>query len=561
MTFPNTHTPARTSRFRLRRPVLATLALGLAVTLSACAGTSSPETSASGEPVEGGTLKVSFLADNTNLVSLDPFQVYWLEHRVLLRNVTESLTDQDPETGEIIPWLATEWQISDDGLEYTFSLRDDVTFSNGEPFDATAVKTAFDSNKAFAAEVPSVFGATYLKGYDHSEIIDDQTIKVVLSTANAAFLQATSTTNLAILAPESYALTAAERSLGAIIGTGPFTLDKYTPEVGVWLSKRAGYNWASDASTNPGEAYLDEVEVTYTPEDSVRNGNFLQGTTDIAWPRNPFSETDLALLESGGATIQTRSLPGPAWNYYPNASEGKILSDPVVRQALQKSIDREAYASTIYSADFTVVEGPFDQTTPFFESQVDALAHDPEGAAELLEDAGWELGDDGYRYKDGEKLTLVRPVAAESPGEVLVQDQLRQVGIDLEIKILVAGQLTSETTAGNYDLTSTYMTRADPAVLQTILDPRFANNSTIARNSAEADTAPAIQALYDAGLAAIDPAERAEVYADLQELLIDENVAFPVYERLWQAATAEKVQNFSWTSEGFATFNQIWLSE
>jgi peptide/nickel transport system substrate-binding protein len=133
MTFPKTRTPARTSRFRLRRPVLATLALGLVVTLSACAGTSSPATSAGGEPVEGGTLKVSFLADNTNLVSLDPFQVYWLEHRVLLRNVAESLTDQDPETGEIIPWLATEWQISDDGLEYIFSLRDDVTFSNGEP--------------------------------------------------------------------------------------------------------------------------------------------------------------------------------------------------------------------------------------------------------------------------------------------------------------------------------------------------------------------------------------------------------------------------------------------
>lgn len=209
----------------------------LAFTLAAC--------SPSGEDATSKTLNIAFWGDNTTLVSVDPFQVYWLEHRVLLRNVAESLTDQDPATGRIIPWLASSWEVSDDALQYTFHLRQDVSFSNGERFDAQAVKTAFDSNKAFAAQLPATFGATYLAGFDHAEVVDPFTVRLVLSRPNAGFLQATSTTNLAILAPASYALTAQERSLGKIIGTGPFILEHYTPEVGARLVKRADYAWAS----------------------------------------------------------------------------------------------------------------------------------------------------------------------------------------------------------------------------------------------------------------------------------------------------------------------------
>ncbi len=85
----------------------------LAFTLAAC--------SPSGEDATSKTLNIAFWGDNTTLVSVDPFQVYWLEHRVLLRNVAESLTDQDPATGRIIPWLASSWEVSDDALQYTFT--------------------------------------------------------------------------------------------------------------------------------------------------------------------------------------------------------------------------------------------------------------------------------------------------------------------------------------------------------------------------------------------------------------------------------------------------------
>lgn len=508
------------------------------------------------------TLKIAFFRDNTTLVSLDPFQVYWLEHRVVLRNVAESLTDQDPQTGKIIPWLATGWDISDNALEYTFHLRKDVTFSNGTRFDARAVKTAFDADKAFAAQLPATFGATYLAGYDHAEVVDDFTVKLVLARPNAGFLQATSTTNLAILAPESYAKSANERSLGAIIGTGPFVLDHYTPESGLSLVKRAGYAWPSANTLNRGEAHLDKVDVSYIPEESVRNGQFVQGQVDILWPRNPFSEIDTQLFQSRNATIQSRSLPGPALNWYPNTRGERILSDSAVRQALQKAIDRKTYASTVYNQQFPVVSGLYDTTTPYYKNQSDKLAFDPAGARKVLDDAGWVLGTDGYRTKNGKRLKLTYNVQiAEGAGDVLIQDQLRQIGIDLKLNVLTVADWSAANAAGNYDLTSIYMTRADPIILQTIIDPRTANSSTVATNLYTPQALPKAQVLFDAGMTATTGEQRAQAYGALQDLLVDEGSVFPIYERVWQAATSPRVSNFRWTAEGFALLSDIELKQ
>lgn len=548
---------------RYRTPVLAALAAASVVVMAGCAsgGAGAAPSEPAGDPVAGGELTLEFWPDNAAFACVDPFQTYWIEHRQVIRNVADSLTDQDPETGEIVPWLATDWQISDDALTYTFNLRDDVTFSDGTAFTADSVVLALESAKATLAAVPGAYGGVYISGYESSQAVDADTVEVHFSAPNSSFLQGTSTTNLAILAASSYEATPEERCLGNVVASGSFVLDDYTPGEGINLSKRAGYGWASELNAHQGEAYLDSVRINYVAEDSVRVGNLASGASDIAWPRNPFSPEDRALLESSGATIESRSLPGPSQAYYPNVSEGHPLADKAVRDAVQIAIDRETYASTIYGDEYPVVEGPFDTTTPFFVSHADALTYDPDRAGEILDDAGWVLEDGAdYRTKNGETLTLVSPITAETPGDVLLQDQLKQIGIQLELKVYQPADRATLTANGEYDLLVTYYTRADPGVLQWILDERFAGSKAFAKNAQTPETAAEVQALFDAGVHETDPAKRAEVYDELQALLISEGVSFPIFERVQLAATAPGVHGFRYTSESFLSYYDIFKS-
>lgn len=541
------------------------VAVAAAFALTACSGTGSAEPSASAAaetPQEGGRLKLAFWPDNAAFACVDPFQVYWIEHRTVIRNFADSLTDQDPETGEITPWLATDWSINDAGTEYTFNLRDDVTFSDGTKFDANSVKTAFDNDKATAAALPGAFGASYIAGYDSTEVVDDDTVVVKFTAPNAAFLQATSTTTLAILAPSSYEKTPEQRCLGeGVIGSGPFTLDSYVPATSLSLTKRADYDWGSELRAHTGAAYLDGIDVSYVAEDSVRVGQLTSDEVDIAWPRNPFTENDQALIAASGDTVESRSLPGPASNYYPNTSAGHVLADPSVRTAVQKALDLESYASTLYGADYPVVSSIFDTTTPGYEDESTLLAHDADGAVELLDDAGWALGSDGYRSKDGQKLTISIPVTAALPGDQLVQDQLKAVGIDVELNVITAAQRSEVLNSGDYDLIGSYLTRGDPVVIQAIIDSRYATSKALAANLLTPEQAAEVQKLVDQGGSTIDPTARASVYAELSTYLLKNALVFPTFERVQLAGFSSAVHGFRYTSEAFGDFADTWLEQ
>lgn len=558
------------SRTRGKRRFLgvAGLLTAAALALTGCAASGSDADASSDDssstPVAGGELNLAFFPDNAAFSCVDPFQVYWIEHRTVIRNFADSLTDQDPETGEIKPWLAKSWEVNDAGTEYTFTLRDDVTFSDGTKFDATSVKTAFDNDKATLAQLPTAYGGVYLAGYDSTEVVDPTTVVVKFATPNASFLQGTSTTNLAILAASSYAETPEQRCLGeGVIGSGPFTLDNYTPATGITLSKRDGYAWGSELRSNTGEAYVDTINITYVAEDSVRVGQLTSGTIDIAWPRNPISENDQALITSQGDTIESRALPGPANNYYPNVSDGHILADEKVRQALQLSLDRATYASTVFGADYPVVSSVYNTTTPFYKDESSKLGYDTDEAAKLLDDAGWKIDEkDGYRYKDGQKLTLSTPIVTQfSAGDQLIQDQLKQVGIDLELNVITAAQRSEVLSSGDYDLISTYYTRADPGVIQWIIDSRYAGSKAQAVNNFTPEQATEVQSILDEGASTIDTDARAKVYDELQDYLIDNALVFPVFERVQLAGVSSDVHGFRYTSESFGDFADVWVQK
>ncbi|PXW27956.1 UNVERIFIED_CONTAM: peptide/nickel transport system substrate-binding protein [Williamsia faeni] len=556
------HTRPRSGRWK----VAGALALMSALVATACSsGSSDADSGPSGEgqdPVRGGTLDIAYFPDNPTFSCVDPFQTYWIEHRSVIRNIADSLTDQNPDTGEIVPWLATKWDISSDGLDYTFTLRDGVTFSDGAPLDAAAVKTNFDAFVALAkSSSGTAFGASYILGLESTTVVDPQTVTFHFTQPNSSFLQATSTTNLALVSPASFQKTPEERCLGNFAGSGLFILDNYTPGQSLSLSRRTGYNWGSSLSKNTGEAYLDAVKYTYVAEDSVRTGNLVSGAVDIAWPRNPLTVEDQQLIKSSGGYIEARSLPGVSNTLFPNVTAGKPLSDPKVRQALYQATDLATNAATVFGPDYPVVEGAFNNTTPYFASQADKLGFDPDAAGQALDAAGWTLAPGSqYRTKDGKQLTLTLPVVGQfAAGNELLQDQWRQVGIDLDLKVVTQAEAVGIYKSGDYDLVGTYFTRADPGALQFILVEALANQKALAHNATTPEVAAQIQQLFVQATQTTDAAQTKQAYDDLQALLIDQGVTFPLFERQQLAGLSNKVNGFRFTSESFMSLNDTWI--
>jgi peptide/nickel transport system substrate-binding protein len=518
---------------------------------------SSSSTASAGTPKRGGDLKIAFDLNVQNC--LDAGQAYGLEQRDLVRNVVDSLTDQDPTTGKIIPWLATSWSVNPASTVFTFHLRKGVTFSNGQPFNAQAVKTSYDNTYKLGAL--SLFGVIYLAGYKSTSVVNPYEVKVSFKAPNAQFLQATATTTLGIEAPASFKYSPAQRCLGHFYGSGPFTLTSYTPGEKAVLTRRDGYKWASAVDSNQGNAYLQSITATWITQDSVLVGSLDSGQLDLAWPRDPLSSAEQTEIKSAGGSIFSRPYPGISDILLPNVSKGRVLSDPVVRQALQESIDRAQIATTVYWSGYPVVTSPLETTTPDYTSESSLLGYNPKGAESLLQKDGWVTGKGGYRYKDGKELTLIQPITTASPITDLLQSELKTVGINLVQKELTEAQYddTVETPGGNYDLMEDYFTRADPSILGSILDKALVKTA-YAQQSQDTADGTAISALFAAGADTTAAAARASAYAKLQKLLITDNVTFPLDERLEVTGVSAKVHGLEVTDEGIIIANNIWLS-
>ena len=300
--------------------------------------------------------------------------------------------------------------------------------------------------------------------------------------------------------------------------------------------------------------------MSYIPESSNRVGSVVSGEIDIAWPRDPFANEDYKYITSRGLQVIQRSIPGITESLYPNVGNGRPFAEPAVRQAFQKAIDRKTYAATIFGSHFPVAEGVIEPSTLYYKSQAAALAHDTQGAAEILENAGWKVGNDGYRYKDGKKLTVVYPITEEKPGDVLIQDQVKQAGFDLQLLPVTAGDANARYVAGNYDLHRGVLTRGDPAVIQSHSDVRY-SGSAVTRNRFSEATQAKLQQLLDQGLAEPDTAARKKVYEQVQDLILAENAFFPVFARTQQAAVSAKVHGVAFSGESFLQVNDIWIEK
>lgn len=543
---------------RTNVPAVIATALVAALTLAGCAGPDAapgagPDATSGGvpaDPTPGGTLRFALGAAPQGV---DPQQVGTNVSIYVARQLADSLTDQDPETGEIEPWLAESWDVSDDLTRFTFHLRDGVTFSDGSPLTADDVRASFDAVAGdLGATAP--LAASYLAGYAKTEVPDEHTATVVFDEPNAQFLQATSTVSLAILAEETAEVDPAERLQGDVVGSGPFVLESYTQDQGAVITRREGYEWAPASSRHAGEAYLDTIEFTVVPESGVRAGGLASDQFDAVGDVLP---QDVPQVEGSGGEVLTRANPGVPFVLQPNVTRPP-LDDPDVRRALLVAVDRQELVDTVLSDAFKPATSVLASTTPGYADQSDLLASDPDEAGRILDDAGWTKGPDGIRVKDGEPLEIevtYTPVFTGSGAVLeLAAQQLRAVGIDLRLRQLTAAEQTTAQESGDYDLYYYNVTRADADILRT----QF---STAQRNLSLREPDDAVDPLLDEQLGEADPAAREALVADAQHEILDQGLAIPLFELAQSIGVRGDVHGVTFDASSRLLFHDAWIEQ
>ncbi|MBB2976921.1 peptide/nickel transport system substrate-binding protein [Microbacterium endophyticum] len=465
---------------------------------------------------------------------IDPQQTSLTTSLNVGRQIVDSLLDQDPETGELVPWLAESWDVSDDLTSYTFTLQDGVTFSDGTALTSQVVADNFDAIAALGASASLANG--YLENYAGTDVTSDTEFTVNFSQPNVQFEQGATTMSLGILSEDTIAATAEERCQ-SIVGTGAFTLTSYVPNDSVVIDRRDGYDWASELREHEGDAYLETVTFPIITEASVRTGGLTSGEYDVI---QDLPYVDEARYTTDEYNLYAQANPGVPNSFVVNTTHG-LMGDESVRQAISKGLDRDQINVIAGSVSGSAPTSVLTSSTPGYTDLGDTLAFDPEGAQALLEADGWVLGSDGIYEKDGEKLTVT--VTAFYAQDVLeaAQIQLKDVGIDLQLNMVSAGDFFGAIASGDYDMLGAGLTRTDPDVLRVLLSDSSSSQWGITGD----DELEAL--LIEQGQTA-DADERQTIVDEIQQMVADRAYVIPTLETVQLHASRSGVEGITFDS-------------
>ncbi|AGZ42745.1 ABC transporter substrate-binding protein [Actinoplanes friuliensis] len=504
-----------------------------ALLLAGCSSTATDAADA-GQPVSGGPLTWGI---ETEPITFNPHQYAQAKARLLVWNTFEGLLTHDTNGG-FVPLLATGYEASPDGLTYTFKLRTGVTFSDGTPFDAAAVKANIDQLLA-PGYAPAV-AAVQLKNLESVEVADPATVKFHLARPDVLLLDFLSAPQGAVVSPKSLKSAANLKAGGPdLAGTGPFVLDRYAAGQEAHYKRNPSY-WGERP------AYLDEVTYRFLKESSVRVGALTSGQVQVI---EGVPATDQELITGDPRLSLTRGLnSGSAYSYYLNVSRAPF-DDLKVREAFRDAFDVDTALKAVYRGTATRAWSVISPTSPLYDKSLEgSYGNNPARANQLLDEAGWTQRDaDGFRTKDGKRLTVRlvqnapfvrdrRDILAQT-----VQAAVKQsAGIDLKVSLVDQGTATKALEDNEYEVFDNSRADTDAgAALGLLLHSAGAINRTGAKD-------PALDRLLDEGQATADAGKRLATYRAIQQQVVaDQAVVLPLYAPSDQIAAARTVGGLS----------------
>ncbi|WP_337925038.1 ABC transporter substrate-binding protein [Arthrobacter jiangjiafuii] len=504
---------------------VAAAAAAAILTLSGCGG--------SAAAAEDDTF---VFATGKDISCLDPHVNGDMPQASLAANYLDSLVSQDSE-GVIHPWLATDWSVSDDGLAYTFTMRDDVWFTDGTKLTAEAVKANLDH--MVDPDTQSGTAGGYLKPYVGTEIRDERTAVVTLNRPYAAFLEVLAQPFLGIESPDALTRPQAE-NCNAPVGTGPYKIVDYVPQSKVSLVRNEDYNSAPPFARHSGPAHIEKIEWRIVPEDSTRYGLLRAGQVDAIdlMPSVNFDEAEA----DPAVELITQDRPGNPTNLILNTTRAPF-DDLNVRKAFLHSAYVDAGINSVYFGTVTRAGGPLSSTTGFYSPDFEHVYDpDPARAAALLDDAGWSArDDDGYRVKDGQRLTVhfpYTPGAWPTAHQALVT-QIQATAKKAGFEVLIEnGDGATVSELGNrfeYDLRADYWNTNTADVLRIVFASEYTESAGFVPNGSGFRN-PGLDAILDEALATDDPDTRRDLYHRAQQIVSDNALQLPLYNQASQLA-------------------------
>jgi peptide/nickel transport system substrate-binding protein len=496
------------------------------------------------QQVVGGTLIWGRGGDS---VSLDLAQATDGESIKAGIQVLENLVIFGKDSMDVEPQLAESWNVSDDGLTWTFHLRKGVKFHDGTPFNAQAVYDSFDriidEKHPFYGYGKWKYLSLSLDAVKEIKVIDEYTIALVTKKPYAPLLNNLALWLCPILSPKAMAEYKDQIGMHPV-GTGPFKFVKWVKDDQIIFERNDNY-WGK-------KALVDKIILKSIPEPSARLMALQSGTVDLADDLDP----DSINLVMQDPKMKVINRPSVNVGYLAMNTEKPLLKDRRVRQAINHAIDKDTLIKTIYQGLAIPAKNPFPPSIWGYNDAIQPYDYNPEKAKKLLADAGFD--------RNSELELWAMPVSrAYMPDPVktaeLIQSYLAAVGINAKIVRQEWGAYLSKTSNGEHDLCMLGWLggNADPDnFLYGLLSADTAKtpgaaNVAIWKNTEFTELCLKAQKIFDKNA-------RAKLYEQVQVIFHDEAPWVPLVHTTIVRCFSKKIHDVPLRPNGLNSFQMIW---
>ena len=454
------------------------------------------------------------------------------------------------ENRQLQPWLAQSWDVSPDAKSFTFKLRNDVTFQDGTPFNAQAVKWNLD--RVVDPNYKAGSALAQLTGYTGTDVLDDYTARVNFKDPFVPFLIYAGSPYMPMLSP-----TATQKQGDAVnqtpVMSGPYKIDEWVAKDHITMSRWDGYKRRAPWSDHDGAGYLDKVIWRFIPEPGTRAATVESGETQMATVLTP---TDIPRLQSEGLQIASKPWVGMPFQMFLTTTKPPT-DDLKVRQAIEYGIDRDALVSALYQGIGQKAIGPLTAVMLDDPSLRAYYPHDVTKAGQLLDQAGWTPGSDGIRTKDGQRLQFSLNAIDYGGGpdqsNQLIQGQLRQIGMDVSIK----AQARPPWYEDNYHCANNGMELFLRSGELDVLDAAFDSANVGGNFNWSCLKDPEIDSMLQQGRQQTDANKRTQLYLQIEQKLMDQAAVVPLVDQLSVFAMRPGVSGLKFTGNTYPLFTDV----